>query len=90
MTSGADFPGYVRELVNLGVNYDTYVKDGHAEYNGKNGYTIQSDTRYPSKDIAAKSNSEQFKHYLKIHQQGKLITSRFANTPLKQGWKNGR
>jgi uncharacterized protein YbcV (DUF1398 family) len=69
--SGTDFPGYVQELIKLGVvNYDTYVIDGPTEYNGENGYAIHSDAKYPSKDIAAKSNSGRFRHYLKIHQQG--------------------
>ena len=69
--SGSDFPDYVQELIKLGVaNYDTYIKDGLTEYIATNGYTIQSGDKYASKDIAAKSNSEQFKRYLEIHQQG--------------------
>lgn len=69
--SGTDFPGYVQELIRLGVlSYDTYVSDGHTKYTGENNYTIQSDAKYPAMDIAATSDSGQFRQYLKIHQQG--------------------
>lgn len=69
--SGADFPAYVQELIGLGVKkYDYYVNDGHTNYQGKDGFYIESPARYPTKDIAEPSDPETFTQLLKAHQQG--------------------
>lgn len=69
--SGADFPSYIQELILLGVEkYETFVSDGRAEFYGADNYTTKSEPKYPELTIANESNSEQFKHYLKNHQQG--------------------
>ena len=69
--SGADFPNYVQDLINLGVEkYDTYVNDGHSLFLGVNNYQVQTDAKYSSLHIANESDSKTFQHYLKIHQQG--------------------
>ncbi|MEP7372502.1 MAG: DUF1398 family protein [Chitinophagaceae bacterium] len=89
--SGADFPGYVQELISLGVlSYDTYVSDGHTKYTGENNYTIQSDAKYSQMYVAAISDSEQFRQYLKIHQQGRTDYPLFCKHSAETGvekWK---
>lgn len=78
--SGADFPNYIKDLIALGVkSYDTFVSDGHSEYNSTDGYTIKSDTKYSLLDVSDTSDSEKFKHYLKIHQQGQTDYLTFCN-----------
>lgn len=69
--SGADFPQYVQDIIQLGVTfYETYVTDGHTDYFGKNDYKITSPTKYEPLIIAEKSNNEAFQKDLKEHQQG--------------------
>ena len=70
--SGADFPGYIREIKALGVRaYETWVKDSHAEYYGDNEYRISSSPMYEEKFIVDSTDKTEFEYYLKIHQQGK-------------------
>jgi uncharacterized protein YbcV (DUF1398 family) len=84
--SGADFPGYVQDLIKLGVTkYNTYVKDGNTAYAGNNGQIIQSGAKYPALAVAKKSNSGQFKHYLKIHQQGQTDYPGFCQHSAETG-----
>ena len=84
--SGADFPGFVRELVNLGViSYDSFVSDGHTEYADEKGHLVQSGAKYPMMRVAAKSNSDQFRHYLKIHQQGQTDYPTFCQHSAETG-----
>ncbi|MTI24458.1 DUF1398 domain-containing protein [Fulvivirga kasyanovii] len=69
--SGADFPKYIREIRQMGVTgFETWVKDSHTEYFGKNGYQTKSQPMYDNLDIADKTNPEGFSEYLKLHQQG--------------------
>ena len=69
--SGADFPAYVQDLIQLGVkSYTIFVADGHADYFSENGYQTSSAATYEALPIAGRSNAEDFKHKLKIHQQG--------------------
>lgn len=69
--SGADFPRYVQDIIQLGVRkYDCYVHDGHVEYFGDDDFTIRSDAKYPVKEVATKSDDKKFKQSLQIHQQG--------------------
>lgn len=70
--SGADFPAYVQDIIQLGVTkYESYVTDGHVQFYGSGGFTIPSDAKYPALAIADKSNKDQFLRDLKEHQQGK-------------------
>jgi len=69
--SGADFPAYVQELIQLGVvRYESYVSDGHTEYTGTDRYEIRSAPRYEPIPVADISDHSAFKRYLKIHQEG--------------------
>lgn len=84
--SGADFPKYIQDLIKLGVaKYDTYVGDGHAEYFGTDQHHEQSEAKYPVLPIAAKSDGDKFKLYLKIHQQGQTDYLSFCNHAAQCG-----
>jgi uncharacterized protein YbcV (DUF1398 family) len=70
--SGADFPEYIQDIKKLGVTfYETYVKDGHTDYYGANGYKTTAPAKYTELKVAENANSSQFKVDLKEHQQGK-------------------
>lgn len=84
--SGADFPKYVQELIELGViRYDNYVNDGHCIYFGKNDFNITSEAEYASITIAEISDTEKFKHCLKIHQQGQTNYPTFCSDAAETG-----
>lgn len=69
--SGADFPGYIREIKEMGVTaFETQVSDSHTRYLGKNDFQTISKPKYKELIIADNCNKEKFIHYLKIHQQG--------------------
>lgn len=69
--SGADFPGYAKEIKQLGVTYyNFYVADGHINYFGDNNYQVTIPARYDNLPIADESNVEVFNADLKTHQQG--------------------
>lgn len=84
--SGADFPKLVQELIALGITgNDVYVSDGHAAYSGKNDYSVNTDANYSPLEIAEKSDSEKFKSYLKIHQQGQTDYQTFCRHSAETG-----
>lgn len=84
--SGADFPAYIQDLIQLGVlSYDTFVTDGHTVFSGADNYTIQSEPKYTPLDIAQLSNPEKFKQYLKMHQQGQTDYPAFCNHAAETG-----
>lgn len=84
--SGADFPSYVQELIQLGLKkYEAFVADGHTLYQGAEGYTIASEPRYEAKEIANEANNDQFAADLKAHQQGKTDYATFCNDCAKSG-----
>lgn len=69
--SGADFPQYIQNIIALGVtHYDTYVEDGHSDFNGINGCTISSPPKYNKLAISENCDAWQFKKDLKEHQEG--------------------
>jgi len=77
--SGADFPGYIQDLIGLGVTgFETFVTDGHTMYFGKDGAKIQSDAKYAVLKIADESDKDQFQEDLKDHQQGKTSYQTFC------------
>lgn len=84
--SGADFPRYIQDLINIGVTaYSTYVIDGHAEYFGKGDFHIKSDSKYQALNVLEKSDSETFISRLKIHQQGQTDYMTFCDDSAKAG-----
>jgi uncharacterized protein YbcV (DUF1398 family) len=84
--TGVDFPQYIQDLIKIGVtSYNTYVNDGHTEYFGKNSYKIQSESRYPSIEVAAKGDIKNFADRLKMHQQGQTNYPTFCKDAAKTG-----
>jgi uncharacterized protein YbcV (DUF1398 family) len=84
--SGADFPKYIREIKQMGVMaFETWVKDSHTQYFGKNDYQTKSQPQYKDLTIADKSEKERFSHYLKIHQQGETDYSTFCSHCAETG-----
>jgi uncharacterized protein YbcV (DUF1398 family) len=84
--SGADFPKYVEDLIDLGIEaYSTYVADGHSEYFGENDYNLKSEIKYSILNIADKADSESFINCLKGHQKGETDYMTFCNDCSKAG-----
>ncbi len=84
--SGADFPKYIIEIKQLGVvSFETWVKDSHTDYLGKNDYRIASQPQYAELTISDTTNKGKFSHYLKIHQQGETNYFTFCNHCAETG-----
>lgn len=84
--SGADFPKYVQNLIELGlVRYHHFVSDGHSQYFGKDNFNIESEAKYADLIIAEESNKEKFLHYLKIHQSGQTDYLTFCQHSAETG-----
>lgn len=84
--SGADFPRLIQELIDLGVvSNDVYVSDGHAEYFGKDKVKVESGAKYTPLTVADQSDSEKFRYYLKIHQQGQTDYPTFCRDSAETG-----
>lgn len=70
--SGADFPKYIKEIIDMGVTaFETWVQDSHTNYFGKNDFKTVSKPQYEALSIAQVCDKEKFISYLKAHQQGK-------------------
>ncbi|MES2748485.1 MAG: DUF1398 family protein [Bacteroidota bacterium] len=84
--SGADFPQYMQDIIQLGVtSFETFVFDNHTDYFGQNDFKISSEGRSELLVIADESNIDQFKSDLKIHQQGKTDYATFLVDCAKSG-----
>jgi uncharacterized protein YbcV (DUF1398 family) len=69
--SGADFPKYIQEIKQMGVTaFETWVRDSHTIYFGKNDYQTKSLPQYKDLTIADSTEKEKFIQYLKNHQKG--------------------
>lgn len=69
--TGADFPNYIQDLINLGVRgYDTLVNDGHVAYYDSNDDSVSTDKKYDEIKIASTANKERFIEFLVMHQDG--------------------
>ena len=84
--SGVDFPKYIQEIKRLGVlSFETWVFDSHTEYFGKNGFTINSKSKYKNLVIADICDKDKFGEYLKIHQKGATDYFTFCNHCAETG-----
>ena len=84
--TGTDFPAYVQSLIRLGVTgFEVYVEDRHAEYYGKNRFSVKEEGKYPSFDIASKADLERFRNILKMHQIGKTNYMTFCEQLANAG-----
>lgn len=86
ITGGKSFPQYIRDLKQIGlIGFTTWVKDSHSDYFGKNNFQISSPGIYDALNISPESNADQFKHYLKIHQQGETDYMQFCQHCAETG-----
>ena len=84
--SGADFPAYIREITQMGVAYyTTYVRNGHAEFTGRNNEQVLSEPKYPDMTIVPEGNLPQLKADLQIHQQGQTDYLTFCSQAAAAG-----
>ena len=84
--SGADFPKYIQEIKTLGViGFETWVKDSHTKYFGRNGYNTESKPMYELLTISEAVNKEKFIYCLKIHQEGKTDYHTFCKDCAETG-----
>lgn len=84
--SGADFPQYMQDIIDLGViSFETFVSDNHTDYKGKNDFSISSEGFTETLNIADDCNAQQFKSDLKSHQQGQTDYPTFLNDCAKSG-----
>jgi len=84
--SGADFPQYMQDIIDLGVtSFETFVFDNHTDYKGKNDFSISSEGFTETLIVADHCNAEQFKSDLKAHQQGQTDYPTFLNDCAKSG-----
>ena len=83
--SGADFPQYVQDLKQLGIQeYSQFVTDGHTVYNSIS-YEVQSPAIYQTIHVAATGNTAQLTHHLKIHQAGETDYLTFCRDAAEDG-----
>jgi uncharacterized protein YbcV (DUF1398 family) len=78
--SGADFPKYIKEIKDKGVQgFVTWVKDSHTEYFGSNQFRVYSKPKYDELKISEHCDLEKFKILLLKHQQGETDYFTFCN-----------
>jgi uncharacterized protein YbcV (DUF1398 family) len=69
--SGADFPQYVQDLIQLGLSsYEHYLTDGHITYYGTSGQALAADPKWESRPVADMASKEKTEQFLRVHQQG--------------------
>lgn len=84
--SGADFPNYIQDLINLGAKgYDTFVHNGDTSYYGDNNYKVNSDEKYDVIKIAPIANKERFIEFLVMHQDGQTDYLTFCKQAAQCG-----
>ncbi len=84
--SGADFPRYIQELIQLGVlSYTIHVDNGLTFYLGRNNFSISSEAQYPLQEINSIGHTHKLEHALKIHQQGLTDYPTFCKQAAEAG-----
>lgn len=84
--SGADFPQYIQDLIQLGVQgYDTFVNDGHVEYFGADNFRAVATDTYDNITVATLANKERFIEFLVMHQDGQTDYLTFCNHAAQCG-----
>jgi len=83
--SGADFPQYVQDLRQLGIQqYSQYVADGHTVYIGE-GHQIEAPAQYGPFTVANIANTPSLQHHLRIHQAGETDYLTFCRHAAEDG-----
>jgi uncharacterized protein YbcV (DUF1398 family) len=89
--TGADFPNYIQDLINLGVKgYDTLVNDGHVAYYDSNDDSVSTDKKYDEIKIASTANKERFIEFLVMHQDGQTDYFTFCQQAAQSGIAKSR
>lgn len=84
--SGADFPQYIKEIKNFGVEkFETFVTDSHTNYFGKNDFKTSSEPQYENLYISDNYNSTEFESQLKKHQKGETDYFTFCKDCAENG-----
>lgn len=84
--SGADFPQYIQAIKSLGVShYTTYVSDGNTSYFSRDHQSVHTGSKYDPLIISEKTNLDNFKSKLKLHQQGDTDYYTFCNDCAENG-----
>lgn len=84
--SGTDFPGYIREIKDMGViHFETWVIDSHTVYFGENGFKAKSGSMYKPLILSTDIDKDKFARYLKIHQQGQTDYVTFCKDCAESG-----
>ncbi|AEA45778.1 DUF1398 domain-containing protein [Fluviicola taffensis] len=84
--SGAEFPQYIQEIKRFGVkSFETWVSDSHTVYFGESGFQTESQPKYEKLTVADRTDIDQFKVRLKIHQQGQTDYYTFCKDCAKTG-----
>ena len=84
--TGADFPLYIREIVQLGViAFETRVIDSQTQYFGHDNFQTSSNSQYDDLKVTDDCNPPKFLEYLRIHQQGKTDYFTFCNHCAETG-----
>ena len=84
--SGADYPAYVQEIIQIGVTgYETYLDNGNTIYYGHDHFRIESGPKYDLLLVNEQSDPDAFKTELKAHQNGKTDFPTFCNIAAHAG-----
>ncbi|MFN8316597.1 MAG: DUF1398 family protein [Chitinophagales bacterium] len=84
--SGADFPNYMKELIQIGVlRLETFVVDGNTVFHGEGSHAVTAALKYPALTIAKTHNAQQFQADLKRHQRGETDFFTFCADCAKTG-----
>jgi len=84
--SGADFPNFVIDLIQLGVNgFETYSADGHSTFFGYLEYTVETGPLYKTITVNEQSDKAQFQLALKANQEGKTDFLTFCRDCAQSG-----
>lgn len=84
--SGADFPHYIQEIKEIGVqSFETLVKNGVTEFLGQNNFSAKSEPKYSQLIIVDDINTEKFKSQLNAHQKGKTDLLTFCRDCAENG-----
>ncbi|TRX16058.1 DUF1398 domain-containing protein [Flavobacterium franklandianum] len=87
--SGADFPVYIQDLIELGVQgYEIFVNDDHEEYFGTDNYRVATPANYDPIPVAPLVNKERFIEFLVMHQEGQSDYLTFCNQAAVCGIAN--
>jgi uncharacterized protein YbcV (DUF1398 family) len=84
--SGADYPGYVRELKRLGVlRYDFIVATGTNIFYGEGGYRLETDPKYTALTVARAASAAELQQILRVHQAGETDSLTFFRQAAEAG-----